>query len=184
MPYSTPHFIIFIQKELQYITMIYLYIILIYIFFVFIFLRLIVPYSGFVEIKDYSPIPPKFINDIEKIYLKYPDNYDYLQNCYKYMTSKYYGSRYKIFTQYWKAFEKPFKYDHGFLPCNILNAQLIAILLYINKFKKQDIHTKMTFLNFFIHQFIEVKVGNNWVKIDPSYKTYGVPFGKSATLFK
>ena len=164
--------------------MILLITILIYFFTVFVILRLIVPYYGFKTSPLPNKIPQSFQAIIDSLNHKSIDNYDYLRKSYDYITDHYYGSRTDTLLKFWMAFQNPFKYDRGFMPCNTLNTLLKIMLIRSNRFKNSQIRTRVVFLNCFIHQFLEVKINDKWIQVDPSYKVYGIPFGRAAIGFK
>ena len=51
-------------------------------------------------------------------------------------------------------------------------------------FSEEDIKLRITTTNFFIHQYAQVKVDEQWIDIDLYGATYGIPFGKHAFMFK
>jgi hypothetical protein len=163
--------------------MVLLYLFLLYFLLVFIGIRLIVPYYGFTPIKLPKKIPFSFLSIIEKIDKQSSSDMEYLKNCYEYLTTIYYGSRFEIFSKWKLAFADPFTQKNGFLPCNIFNFLLVVMLLKSGRFQSEEVNICVVFLNFFIHQYVKVKIDNTWICVDPTYKIYGVPFGKRAIGF-
>lgn len=55
-----------------------------------------------------------------------------------------------------------------FIYCTAMN-YLVAVLLVNSKyFKAEDIRVRHVFVNFFIHQYLQVNVGGKWVDVDPA----------------
>lgn len=155
----------------------------IYVFIIFFILRLLVPYMGFGKTKIPKEIPDDLSDTIKDLNKNSTSDLDYLQNAYKYVTSKYYGSRFQTITKFWYAYKNVFNYKSGFLPCNGQNYLLSIILIKSGRFDAKDIKTRTVPLNFIIHQYLEVRVDDNWVNVDPWSKSLGKSFGQRAFLF-
>jgi len=163
--------------------MIFIYLIFVYFILIFVGIRLIVPYYGFKQSKDIVEMPEYFMKDIEEINLASKDNFGYLEKSYNYLSDKYYGSKTELFTRWQRAFDDIFVHKTGFIPCNVFNELLRTMLIKSGRFEDKDIKKRVTILNFFIHQYLQVKVNNKWVDVDLEYKKMGVPFGKHASIF-
>jgi len=163
--------------------MIVFYLILIYLILVFVGIRLFVPHYGFREAEIINNIPKDFLDEIENINSIPNNNFDFLKNSYDYLTSKYYGSKIELFTKWYYAFDGVFTHKTGFIPCNVFNELLRIMLIKSGRFDGKDIRKRVTFLNLFIHQYLQIKVNGKWVDVDMEYKNMGVVFGKHASIF-
>lgn len=65
----------------------------------------------------------------------------------------------------------------GFAYCHVQNLMLKTILLESKRFKQPEIKTKINFTTV-LHQYLQVKIKNNWVEMDPWGYRKGIPFGK------
>jgi len=155
-----------------------------YVLFVFVVIRLVVPYYGFSKTEIKSSVPKYFLYEIEKINLTSNTDFEYLKNSYDYLSSKYYGSKVELFTKWQRAFDDVFTHKTGFVPCNVFNELMKIVLIKSGRFEDNDIRKRVTFLNLFIHQYLQIKVSGKWIDVDMEYKNMGVPFGKHASIFK
>jgi hypothetical protein len=146
-------------------------------------LRLIVPHLGFTE----KPVPDKIPEDLEKVIEKLnkesKTNREFLTKAYGHITDRFHGARLKTITKWWYSFRDVFSYNSGYVPCNLHNYLLRIMLIKSKRFSEKDIKIKTVFFNFFIHQYLQVKVDSKWINVDPNSKYWGVPFGKRAILF-
>lgn len=156
---------------------------IVYILLVFFDIRLVVPYFGFYKDRLSKDIPQEWEEKIEEINKTAKTNADFLHLSYNYITSKYKGSRLETFTKCLYAFENIFQRKNGYLPCTIQNELLRMMLIRSGRFTDKDILLKATVVNLFVHQYMMVKVDEEWVYVDPWAKSFGVPFGKYAFLF-
>lgn len=162
--------------------MILLLIVTVHLAFTWILLRILVPYMGFK--KDPFPVEiPEHINIISAEIKNSSNNQaEALKNSYEYVTSTYQGSREKTVLQFWKAFGSPFTKKSGFLPCNMQNQLLRVLLVQSGYFKDSDIKFRVTPLNLFIHQYLQVQIGNNYIDVDPWSHFLGTKIGEKASM--
>jgi len=64
----------------------------------------------------------------------------------------------------------------GFAHCMVFNYALFVLLAGSKYFKAEDIKPVVIFYNFFIHQYLKVRVGDKWIYADPAitYKPFKV----------
>lgn len=162
--------------------MLLLYILLIYILLIWVVARLVIPNLGFSK----EPIPESLPLDLQQKISEFNqtanDNGGFLQLAYTYVTSKYSGSRLKTITQFYRAFGNTFEKSSGFLPCTGQNYILRTMLIKSGRFKDEDIQVKTVPLNFFIHQYLKVKVGDVYLDVDPWSNFLGVPIGRKSFI--
>ncbi|MDO8623838.1 MAG: hypothetical protein Q7R54_00570 [bacterium] len=163
--------------------MILLYALLLYVVLVWIIGRAVIPHLGFIPEKIPAVIPSELQSKIEELDFSSKDNNDFLQKSYAYITQKYTGSRLKTITRFWRAFGDVYKKDPGFLPCTGQNFLLRTLLVKSGRFQEDDIKVKTVPLNFFIHQYLAVRVDGVWVDVDPWSSFLKVPFGQKLSFF-
>lgn len=163
--------------------MILIYLISAYFILVFVGIRLIVPYYGFGQSKVTEKIPKELLSEIKKISLISKNNLEFLKNSYDFLTRNYYGSKVELFTKWRYAFDGIFTHKTGFIPCNVFNELLRVFLIKSGRFEDNDIRKRVTLLNFFIHQYLQVNIDGKWIDVDMEYKNMDVPFGKHASIF-
>lgn len=144
----------------------------------------IIPYYSYFNIKSDFVIPEFLSRDIQKINRTSGSDLEYLKNIYNFLTKKYYGDRVGSVLAINKSFKNTVERESGLLPCNIFNELFSSILIDSGRFDKQDINRVVVPLNFFIHQYLKVKINKEWVNIDPTYSKRGVVFGERAFLFR
>jgi hypothetical protein len=160
-----------------------LFIIVLYFFFVFVVLRFLVPFLGFKKAPLPKTLPADFEQAIDELNKKSKTNEEFLHNAYDFITKKYHGARMRTLTDWEYSFKHPFSHKPGYIPCTIHNYLLRILLVKSNRFSDDDIKTQVVFFNFFIHQYLKVKINNTWVAVDPNSRYQGVAFGKHAVLF-
>jgi hypothetical protein len=107
-----------------------------------------------------------------------------LQKSYDVLTSKYRGYRLKTITRLWELFMVDVDAlwaRHGFLHCTSSNYLLKILLVKSGKFSESDITFRWTLIYYWSpHQYVRVRIGEEWTDIDLWGKAYGIPFGKHA----
>lgn len=162
--------------------------IIIYILLVFVMTRLVVPHFGFSPFPVSQKIPVELQQKINELKLSAESfgtaqDKEFLKSAYEFVTTKHHGERIKTLTEPWLAWQDPLSAQPGFTPCNISNQLLRTMLVVSGKFQNEDVQVRYTFLNFFIHQYLQVKVNDKWIDVDPWAKALGIEFGKHANLF-
>ncbi len=145
--------------------------------------RLVVPHFGFKKKPLPDIIPVDFSALIQRLNVESKDNSDFLKKCYEFVTSRYIGSRTKTVTRFWIAFEEPINHRPGFMPCTGQNYLLRLVLVKSGRFSDAEVAVKVTPLNFFLHQYLKVKVVDSWVNMNPWSSFLGVPRGMKISFF-
>lgn len=65
----------------------------------------------------------------------------------------------------------------GFAYCHVQNLMLKTILIESGKFNEAEIKTKINF-TLVIHQYLQIKIKDRWIDVDPWAIGKGIPFGK------
>ena len=149
---------------------------------VWIVIRLLVPHLGFNKSPLPEFLPQDFSAVIKQIDEESSDNFDFLQKVYEFVTSRYKGDRFKTVTNFWVAFEEPINHKRGFMPCTGQNYLTRLMLVKSGRFKDADIEIKVFPLNFFIHQYLRVRVDGRWVDVDPWSSFLGLSLGQKISL--
>jgi hypothetical protein len=163
--------------------MLWIFLVLAYLLFVWVGLRLTIPHLGFKKERLPTELPSNFSAEISRLDAEAADDMDFLKRAFEFVTSRYYGSRPKTVFYFWTAFQDPINHAPGFLPCTSLNYLVRVILVKSGRFRDADIQVKVIPLNFFIHQYLKVRVNNTWIDVDPWSAFLGVPLGKKSALF-
>lgn len=71
-----------------------------------------------------------------------------------------------------------------FIYCGPINYLLYVLLVESKFFRPEDVKVRHVFLNFVLHQYLQVRVGEAWVDADPAGAGIrGKPLGAHASLF-
>lgn len=159
-------------------------IVIVYIVFVFVVLRFITPHLGFAR----EPLPPTLPQEMTDVVARLnheaENDEDYLHRAFDYVTDKYHGSRYKTITLFWYAWRDPLTAPQGFMHCTGVNYILRTLLVKSGRFTEHDIQIKTITTNLFIHQYLKVRLGDEWIDLDPWAHFTGVPFGKKSRIIR
>lgn len=145
--------------------------------------RIIVPNLGFRKRALPDLLPENFAQILKRLDLESLDNLDFLQHSYAYIIAQYNGSRIQTITKFWRAYKNPLTQKPGFMHCTNQNYLLRLMLVKSGRFIESDIKVRIVPLNLFIHQYLEVRIGAQWIVVDPWSAFLKVPFGKHAFLF-
>jgi hypothetical protein len=152
-----------------------LVIIAVYFFLVFVVLRLVAPFMGFRQYLPPTNLPPEIVQAIAELEKNFFDQYTYLQAVYDFVmqkNSKQWGhTRGKAVIMLPKLFIKDLSeiwHRQGFVYCTAVNFIVYTLLANSKFFKAQDVRIKHVFVNFVLHQYLQVKVEENWIDVDPA----------------
>lgn len=151
-----------------------------YIVVVFVLLRLAVPHMGFGKDAIPDTIPVDWQRVVDELNASAISDFDYLEKSFAYLTSRYHGSRIRTVTNFWKGFGNAFSKPAGFLPCNMHNHILRVMLVKGGRFKEADVKTVTMPLNLFIHQYLDIRVGDRIVHADGWAAFTGKKLGEHA----
>ena len=161
--------------------------VVIYSLMFFVLSRFFIPHLGFKKLKVPKRLPKNVSLMIYRLKKKSKNRYDYLKNVYNCLTKKYQGKRGTLLKNPHLLFETNLRSiwaKKGFLPCHTFNYLMRLFLVRSKMFKEKEIKIGHTFFNFNLHQYMEVKVKNKWLKVDPWARGIGIKFGNYARLFK
>ena len=142
------------------------------------------------ELFSKSPLPDVLPEEMQAIVneLKQSPNQEAcLRKAYNILITKYRGVRVKTYTRLFEAFTRDLGKlwrKNGFLHCTNINYVLRALLITSGWFKEADIRLVWTQIWLISpHQYLQVKVGEQWINIDIWAYVYGIKFGDNAHGF-
>ncbi len=157
-----------------------------YFSFIFVGLRLLVPFMGFKPKMPTVELPLEMKTKISELENKSQNQRDFLQGVYEAVLSKtlnqWKHTRFKAAFYVPKLFVKDLTeiwQTKGFIYCNTINFVGFSMLVNSKFFTTKDIIVKYVFLNFVLHQYLQVKVGEKWIDFDPAGS--GIRNGKLGT---
>jgi hypothetical protein len=157
-------------------------VLIVYLLLVWILPRILVPHLGFSR----EPLPavlPRLLEEkMRQLNAEAKDDADFLRKAYAFVTERYRGSRARTITNFWRAFEDPLTREPGFMPCTGQNHLIRLLLVKSGRFQESDIKVRTVPLNLFIHQYLEVRVSEKWVDVDPWSAFLNVPLGQKSSL--
>jgi hypothetical protein len=170
---------------------IFLIIVIVYILIVFVLSRLFIPHLGFIKDKLPEKIPTNWEKIISELKNRAQSKNDFLSLAYDYIGRKYFFSgipffrRFNLFTRFPSLF-----YDlddlysvSGFMHCPYLNFLMRLFLVKSGFFQEEEIKLKHIFVNFVIHQYLEVKLNDKWVAVDVFEYSNGLKIGQHLKTF-
>ena len=166
-------------------------IVLVYFFLVFVVLRLVVPFMGFRQNMPVEELPLEIKTKILELEKKSQNQLSFLQAVYSVVQGKalsqWQHTRFKAAFYLPKLFVNNLAkiwQTNGFVYCNAINFVGFSMLINSKFFTAKDIKARYVFLNFVVHQYLQVKVGDNWIDFDPAGS--GIrnrPLGTHASFF-
>jgi hypothetical protein len=158
-----------------------------YFFLVFFVLRLVAPFMGFKQYQPPKDLPVEAKQTIAELENGSADSKAYLKAAYDFTQSRWHATRGEALTQLVKLFREDFVSlwrQPGYAHCTTQNFILHTLLANSKFFKPQDIIVRHVFLNFVPHQYLRVRVGEQWVDVDPAAgSALGIPFGRHGSFF-
>ncbi|MFA6306702.1 MAG: hypothetical protein WCV70_03540 [Patescibacteria group bacterium] len=161
------------------------YIIAIYILLVFVLSRLVIPHLGFSEEKIPEQMPAEMRVKIEEYKAQSRTDEEFLRLAYDYLGSRYRSERFNTFLKFnylFKSLDEAWRMG-GYLPCTVNNYLLKIFLVSSGWFKEEDIRRRHVFVNFILHQYLQVKINDKWLDVDVGEKQRGLPIGKHLKYF-
>lgn len=135
-------------------------------------------------------IPPQKVQSLDEVVAALrlaPDPSTVLRTGYDVLSSRYHGQRLATLTRFFELFPRELRRlwpRTGFMHCTNINRLFRHILLGSGRFSPSDIQTRWTLLWLISpHQYLRVRVGKEWVKVDVWAKVFGIPFGDYAHRF-
>ncbi len=157
-----------------------------YMFLVFFLSRFFVPFLGFRKEPLPEKIPEEMKRDIEMVKRASRTKEEFLRNAYEFLKKRFHGSRRRTITQLFGVFDSDIGslYSRkGFHFCTQLNQIVRVFLAGSGFFQDEDIKRRHTFYMGNIHQYLEVRLNENWVKVDLWAAYLGVPLGERRFLW-
>lgn len=142
-----------------------------YFFLIFVVLRLVAPFMGFSGYRPPNDIPQEVRDKILELESKSRDQMSYLQAVYNSVLGRWQHSRFKAAILLPKLFKSDLSkiwHTEGFVYCTTINFAVYVLLANSKYFKAGDVKVRHVFLNFVPHQYLQVRVGESWVDVDPA----------------
>jgi len=160
-------------------------IILVYFITVFGLLRLIIPHMGFGNEEMPAEIPIDMKKMIDELKVKAGSPRDFLELAYDFVGSRYRSERFSTIIKFNYLF---FTLDRiwrmsGYIPCTQSSYILRIFLIKSGFFREEEIKRKHFFVNFIVHQYLQVKVNGEWVDVDVGEKQNGMKIGNHLKYF-
>lgn len=158
-----------------------------YFFLVFVALRLVAPFMGFRGYRPPTDLPTEVRQKITELEQQSTDQKSYLEVVYKSVLGRWQHSRFQAAIQLPKLFKKDLSeiwHCQGFIYCHTINFIVYTLLANSKFFKAEDVKIRHVFLNFVPHQYLQVRVGGQWIDVDPAGAGIrGFGLGRHASFF-
>lgn len=158
-----------------------------YFFLVFVVLRLIVPFMGFGRMKVPKELPREITDKIKELEAASASQREYLEKAYSVVVARWNAGRFRTITYAPLAFRRNLSKiwnGHEYGHCNTQNYMLFVLLTGSKYFNAEDTEARCVIFNFFIHQYLRVKVGDRWIDADPAGSAIrGLPLGTHIEFF-
>jgi len=169
--------------------MIYFFIILLalvlYFVLVFILSHLFIPHLGFDDDQVPEKIPADMLDMIKQLAEKAGSAQHFLELSYEFLGKKYRSERFNTvlkFNYLFKDLDQAWQAS-DYMPCTQSNFLLRIFLIKSGFFKDDDIKRKYVFANFVPHQYLQVRVNEQWINVDVGEKQRGLSLGKYLKYF-
>lgn len=163
----------------------FFYLLLIYLILVFFLSRLVIPHMGFGK----DPVPEILPKSLEGKIAELKDSAgsprEFLNLSYDYLGTKNWSERFNTFLKFGLLF-KDLDYiwnKDGYIPCTQSTYLMRIFLLKSGYFAEHDVRRRYVFVNFIIHQYLEVRHDEKWFSVDVGEKKNGLPLGKHLKYF-
>ena len=127
-----------------------------------------------------NQLPDEMLNIIAGL-KKSSNKEDCLERAYEILSKKYRGYRVKTYTKIFEVFTRNILklwQKNGFLHCTNINYIMRTLLIKSGYFNENEIKIKWALVWYISpHQYLQIKVNNNWVNIDIWGKAFGIKFG-------
>jgi len=145
-------------------------------------------FGGFTPARE---VPEEIKAAIIELEERATGQYSYLEAVYELVMAKndsqWNHGRFKAATHLPRAFVKDLSeiwQTKEFIYCTAINYLVAAFLVNSKYFKPEDIRVRHVFVNMFIHQYLQVRVGENWIDVDPAGTGIrGKPLGAHLSFF-
>jgi hypothetical protein len=135
----------------------------------------VVPFMDWEGFKPPRQTPEEVKAAIAELELRAHDQRSYLEAVYELVLDKtlhqYKHTRFKAAFYIPRAFVSDLSeiwQTHDFLYCTGINYLLYVLLIKSKYFKPEDVRVKHVFVNFFIHQYLQVRIGDRYIDVDPA----------------
>ena len=156
-----------------------------YFFLVFVVSPFIIPFLRRESLP--SRIPKEMQEAIHLVEKDAKSPFEYVKACAEYILSTNHCGRLATVRRLDLAFQRDLRTlwkRPGFMHCTHLNHLMRVMLAFSKFFTDDDIQLRRTFVNFNIHQYVQVKIAGQWYDVDLGGDWMGVPLGKHVWGFR
>ena len=160
-------------------------IVVLYFLLFFIIARFIIPGLGFWEGKIPDKISRGMQQKIAELKALSTSPSDFLNLTYDFLGGKYHAERLKTILKFNYLFMplETIWLREGYLPCTQISYMTKIFLVKSGYFKEAEVRRKHTFVNFVLHQYLQVKIAGRWIDVDTGEKQRSLPIGKHLKFF-
>jgi hypothetical protein len=164
---------------------IFFYLFAVYIIFAFFLSRFFIPHLFFEQSPVPETIPREMEEAIEKLKTQSNSPKEFLEFAFNYLGARYHSERLATILKFSFLFVKLENVwtKSGFMPCTQSNFLLRIFLVKSGFFEEDDIRRRHVFVNFVPHQYLQVKINNQWLDVDVGEKYRGMPIGRHLKYF-
>ena len=158
---------------------------ILYIVIVFGASYLFIPHLGFRPDPIPEEIPSSLKVKINELRTRAKTKQEFLELAFDYIGNKYHSERFNTFLKFnylFKDLDDIFS-RQGFIPCTQSNFLMRIFLIKSGFFKNNEIRRRHVFVNFVLHQYLQVKIDNKWIDVDVGEKCRNLPIGKHLKYF-
>jgi len=162
-------------------------VLIVIIYFVAIFgvSRLFIPHLGLKLEKIPDDIPADMSEEIEKLKSESGSAAEFLEKSWELIGGRYRSERFNTLFKFRYLFKdlKEIWNMRGYIPCTQSSFLLRIFLVKSGFFKEAEVALRHTFVNFCIHQYLRVKINDQWMDVDVGEKQRGMKLGKHLKWF-
>jgi len=157
----------------------------VYFILVFVLSRFVIPHLG--NGVDLLPekIPVEMEKAIDELKARAKTKEEFLNVAYQFLGKKNRSGRLNTIVKFnylFKSLADIWRID-GYIPCTQSNYLLRIFLCRSGFFQNDEIRKKYSFLNFVLHQYLEVKINGQWLAVEVGEASRGLPIGQRQKLF-
>ena len=158
----------------------------VYLFTVFFLARVFIPFMGFWQYTPPVGLPSDMWARIHEMEAASRASSEYVARAYDFVRNRWHSERLKTITRLPLIFRTDITQiwnSPGYAHCTTVNFVLYTLLARSRYFTQDDIRVRHTFFNGVLHQYLQVRIGHNWIDADPSTSYLHLPLGQRARLF-
>lgn len=155
--------------------------IILYVIVVFVLSRIFVPHFRFWREPLPKRIPRRMQEEIRKIKQQHRSKRAFAKAAHKFLAKRYSGGHWQLYFRWDLIFTEDLQKlwsRRGYIPCHQLNWLYRVMLVKSKVFSEDEVRVRTIPLYAIPHQFVQIKVGDEWVDVDIWARHLGLPFGE------